>query len=266
MRSPRSSICLAVAALTLAVGTGIGTLPAVAQTPVRPSTPLSVWNAPSTVEFDGLSTWLATFDDPTAGAGQVPPVYDYFHEFYFVGSESFGHISLEVVGTEKFASLVIFDAEESREHTVRVRFPWTGNSFYFLWVNRLADGLWGAWAYDNTAATWAFVGSLAVPTRLGKLLSQSTTGVGWTGPDLESCEAYPRAVMTRRAPVGYVGTTSVQTQLVNRFQGDGECPTTAAPFVPEWDYYVVGFDPPAAAAAAGLGLTPAAGSERRYFP
>ncbi|MGI9022719.1 MAG: hypothetical protein ACR2HV_05730 [Acidimicrobiales bacterium] len=245
---------------------GVGTLPAVAQTPVTSQVPVSIWDTTPSMQFDGMSTWLATFADPAAGAGQSAPVYTYFHEFGFVDSNSFGQISLDVIGGEKFASLTIVDAEEDREHRVRVPFAWTGNSFYFLWVHRLADGVWGAWAYDNTADQWSFIGALTVPIRLAKLGSPSATGVAWTGPDLENCDAYPQAVMTRRAPTGYVGSTPVQTVFALRDTVEGDCPSTVAEYVPGWDYYVVGSEPAAAAAAARGVPSNVGGSLRSYLP
>lgn len=273
MRSMRNRLCLIAAAMTLAVGAGAGTLPAVAATTVTSAVPLTIWDTPSPMQFDGLSTWLATFADPTAGTGQFTPEYTYFHQFKFgdgTGGD-FGHVSLDVINGTKWATLVIVDTVEQREHRVRVLFPWTGNSFYFLWVNKLGPGLWGAWAYNATGPA-TFIGAVSVPTRLAKLSSESATGVAWIGPDLETCAAYPEAVMTRRAPTGYIGSTSVQTHLATRTMDPGDCPSTVAPFTTDWDYYVVGSPAPAPAppvAAASSFQSPSGGTtgaERSYFP
>lgn len=272
MGSVRRRLGFGVTALAMAVVAGLSSLPATAQTAVAAATvtaqvPLTVWDTPSPMQFDGMSTWMATFDSPTAGTGQGTPFYTYFHEFGFNdGGEDYGHLSLDIVNGEKFATLSIVDVQDARESRVRVLFPWTGNSYYFLWVNRVADGVWGAWVYDNNAAAWTTIGAVLVSTRLAKLGSMSATGIAWTGPDLETCTAYPKAVVTRRAPVGYVGTTSVQTQLVTRNTDTGDCPSTVAAFVTGWDYYVVGSDPPVGVTASRAFSTRSTGTEHRYLP
>ncbi len=247
-----------MAALTLAVAAGTGTLPATAQTAVRQSEPSTNWDvAPGFPRpAEGLSTWMATFADPTAGPGQAPPNYAYFLDFTLnlVSADliSYGRISLDVVGSEKFASLTVTESaiEGGRSHRVRVPFGWKANSFYFLWVNRLADGLFGGWVYDVTAATWTYIGAVAVPPHLAYVDSDPRTGVAWTGSPLGACNAYPQAVVVAMAPVAYYNSTPTPSHLRDRqvlFPSD--CPSTAAFFVPGWDYYVAGSAPPAVGAA-----------------
>jgi len=253
----RSPLLLVAAVGSLTVGVGLGTLPAIAQTTVRQSTPSTSWNAEFPRPAAGLSTWMATFADPTAGPGQAAPEYAYFLDFsldFF--SSAFiarGRISLDVVGNQKFATLSITEAplRDSRSHRVRVPFPWQGNSFYFLWVNRLADGLFGGWVYDVTAATWTYIGAVLVPPELAVLDTLPSTGVEWTGPALATCDAYPEAVMVARAPTAYRDSTPMPSVLNGRSTPltPADCPSTAAFFVPGWDYYVAGSAPPAAAAA-----------------
>jgi len=268
MRSLKNRLCLVAVAVTMAVGAGVGTLPAVAATTVSSQVPLTVWDTPSPMQFDGLSTWLATFADPTAGAGQASPLYTYFHEFHFGdgSGDDFGQVSLDVFGGTKYATLLVVDTVEQREHRVRVLFPWTGNSFYFLWVHKLGPGQWGAWVFNSSGQS-TFIGAVMVPTRLAMLSSASATGVAWIGPDLETCQAYPEAVMTRRAPTGYLGTTPVQTHLATRDMVPGDCPSTVAPYVTDWDYYVVGSPaPPVTAASSFQSPTGVSkGAERSYF-
>ncbi|MCA1693192.1 MAG: hypothetical protein LC733_13735, partial [Actinobacteria bacterium] len=116
--------------------------PAVAQTPVLPAIPLTIWSAPPGSVLDGIGSWLATGNDPTAGIGQAQADYAYFHEFYFANSQSFGDISMLTFGGEKFVELRVFDEEEGRLHRVRVQFPWQAGRFYFPFVYRLASGVW----------------------------------------------------------------------------------------------------------------------------
>jgi hypothetical protein len=245
----RSRLALVAVVLSLAVAAGASTMPAMAQTSVRPSEPRTRWDLGFGAPFrpaNGLSTWLATFADPAAGPGQSEPNYSYFLDFSLNLVSSFqiswGSISLDVVGRQKFATLTITESplDGSRAHRVQVPFAWKGNSFYFLWVNRLADGLFGGWVYDVTEATWTYIGAVLVPTHLTHVDSTPQTGVEWTGPNLETCDAYPEAVVVFRAPVAYYDspTQSIADDRGVPFPGD--CPATAGPFAPLWDYYVVG--------------------------
>jgi len=80
-----------------------------AQTEMSIPTPLTLWSAPTDLGLDGYGDWMATFNEPTAGAGQSPPYYEYLHEFYFQGSSSWGHVSLEKYNTVEVASLYVMD-------------------------------------------------------------------------------------------------------------------------------------------------------------
>jgi hypothetical protein len=255
-----------LAALAVAVAAGLLAPPAVAQTAVTSAVPLTVWAVQPPVLLDALGSWLATINDPTAGFGQATPDYSYWHEFIFPNSDSFGQISLETFGGEKFASLFISDEEESRFHSVRVLFPWQAGRFYFPLVYRLGDGLWGGWVYDHTAAAWSFIGAVVVPARLGKLESTSATGVAWDGAPQAACTAFPAADVVRMAPVGFVGATAVQSHLAERQTLPGDCPGFVTPFAPDWDRYSVGVEVSVVSGAqASPSLTEQRGTERSYL-
>jgi hypothetical protein len=181
-------------------------------------------------------------------------------------TDSFGQIALETFGGGKFASLVISDEEEDRQHSVRIPFPWQAGRFYFPLVYRLGEGVWGGWVYDHTAGAWSFIGAVLVPARLGKLESASATGVAWDGPDQASCTAYPPADVVRMAPVGFVGGTAVQSHLAERDTIPGDCPGFVTEFAPDWDRYSVGVQESVVSAAmAGPSLAGQRELERSFL-
>ena len=224
--------------------------PTSAQTEMSIATPLTLWSAPTSAGLDGYGDWMATFNEPTAGEGQSPPYYEYLHEFYFQGSASWGHVSLEKFDNVNVASLYVSDEEESRSHAVSVAFPWEGGRFYFTMVIRQSPGVWTGYAYDYTAATWTTIGSVLVPTRLAKLEPTSVTGVSWEGGFLPSCDAYPLADMVRVAPVGLLGATQLSSVSVDHQNVPADCAATISEFAPQWDRYTLGVPAGSPAAAA----------------
>ena len=242
---------LATLALVVAAMAIVGTVPTVAQTTVTQQVPFTVWTNEGQVALDGLGSWVATANDPVAGAGQAPADYVYWHEFGFTGSpDAFGHVSMETSEGAKFVSLIVVEETEDRIHIVRKAFDWQANRFYFPMVSRVADGLWAGWIYDQTAATWTFIGGVVVPAALGRLLPESATGVAWVGPDLESCAAYPRADLFRMSAIGLVGQTAVGSVQSDQVVEPGDCPATIASEPPGWNHYQLGVEGSAAAAQA----------------
>ncbi len=247
----RTGALFGACCMLLVVG-WIAPSPTSAQTEMSIQTPLTMWSAPTDAGLDGYGDWMATFNEPTAGVGQSPPYYEYLHEFYFQGSESWGHVSLEKFEDIKVASLYVSDEEEGRSHAVSVLFPWEGGRFYFTMVLRQSPGVWIGYAYDYTAATWTTIGAVLVPTRLALLEPVSVTGVSWEGGLLPSCDAYPLADMVRVAPTGFLGGATLASVSVDHQNEPADCPATISEFAPQWDRYQVGAPAgsPAAATAS----------------
>ncbi|MDQ3978228.1 MAG: hypothetical protein M3314_01560 [Actinomycetota bacterium] len=157
---------------------------------------------------------------------------------------------METDGGEKAVSLAVFEPTEDRAHIVRKGFNWQANRFYFPLVTRVADGLWAAWIFDHSANAWTFVGGVVLPATFVKLDPQTATGVVWTGPDLGSCAAYPRADVFRMAAIGLVGSATVTAAQTQQIVEPGDCPATITNEPPGWNRYQVGAEAPAAGAAA----------------
>jgi hypothetical protein len=267
MGNARKSLVPVLATVAALLAVILAPAPTRAQTAVTPEVPLTVWNVPSASTLDGYGGWLATGNDPTAGSGQAAPFYDYFLEVSFAGSESFAQVALVVSGEEKFASLAVVNQEEGREHLVRLRFPWSASRYYFLYITRLAPGVWGGYVYDATAAAWSEIGLVVVPTRLGKLDQSSATGVGWVGPELDSCAAFPLADVYWVKPIGFVGQTPVGATPLQRVKLPGDCPATLDPGIPtpDFDHYQVGVQGTATAASATAGSASSRAEETRRY-
>ncbi len=255
----KTAAWLSACCVMLLVAGGIAATATSAQTELSIQTPLTIWSAQTDAGLDGYGDWMATFNEPTAGAGQSPPYYEYFHEFYFEGSSSWGHVSLEKYDTVNVASLYVTDEEESRVHAVSVTFPWEAGRFYFTMIIRTGDGIWTGYAYDYTAATWTTIGSVLVPTRLAKLEPVSATGVSWEGGLLPTCDAYPVADMVRVAPTGLIGGTQLPSVVVDHQNAPADCPATISAFAPQWDRYTLGVPASPSTFAAAGGSPPNAG-------
>ena len=252
----RRSVGLLSMTVLLVAGVVVGSIPSGAQTSVTQQVPFTVWDAQTQTSLDGVGSWVATGNDPTAGAGQAPAGYAYFHEFYFQGSDAFGHLAMETDGGEKSVSFTVFEPTEDRVHIVNKGFDWQANRFYFPVVRRVADGLWGAWIFDHTANTWTFVGGVVLPATLVKLDPETATGAAWTGADLDSCAAYPKADVFRMAAVGLVGSGTVTAAQSEQIVHPGDCPASVTSEPPGWNRYQLGADPSAAGVAAQTDPTP----------
>ena len=57
-----------------------------------PQAPYSSWTQPASTPLDGLGTWMAVGNTPTASPGQSPPAYLYAHHFSFANSPAIGAI------------------------------------------------------------------------------------------------------------------------------------------------------------------------------
>ena len=240
--------------------------PTNAQAQLSTEVPLTVWEAQSLEPLDGYGGWLATGNDPTAGAGQATPAYSYFHEVYFANSESFADIALEVFDGRKSARLFVSDEESGRTHQVRVEFPWAAFRYYFLYLARLAPGIWGGYVHDATAGTWTEIGLVVLPTRLAKLHQESATGVDWIGPELESCSGFPLADVYRVKPLGFVGQAPIPVVATQRVNVPGDCPAsvTAGMPTPDFDRYQVGVQGTGDAAPAARSESTRPDDARRY--
>jgi hypothetical protein len=259
MRNARKSLVLVsvmVASLLALSSAG----PTQAQGAFTPALPFTIWDIPSVTALDGYGGWLATGNDPAPGPGQALPTYDYLHQVVFKGTsaQAFAEVSLEVIEGEKFASLFVSDLTESRTQTVRIRYPWVGLQYYFLYFVPLAPGIWGGYVYDNGAGVWTTIGLVVLPAGFTQLEPTSVTGVDWTGPDQESCAAFPLADVYRMKPFGVVGQTLVAATADSRHEVAGTCPaTTMAEFpTPDFDRYLVGEASVGTPAAASATATP----------
>jgi hypothetical protein len=127
---------------------------------------------------------------------------------------------------------------------VGVPLRWSAGRFYFAFVHQLAPGTWGAWVYDNTAATWVPVGQLSLPAAWGKLSPTSVTTVQWYGAAALSCAGYPRADVLFSPPTGYVGPTATTATLSETTQLPGDCATDTSVEHGVWARYRPGVTSP----------------------
>lgn len=266
MTSVRKSLVLVSVAIASLL-TFSSAAPTQAQAAPTIAVPLTVWDIPSATALDAYGGWLVTGNDPTAGVGQADPSYEYFHEVYFSNSDSFADLSLVVDGGQKYAVLTVADAEEDRVHTVRLRYPWMALRYYFLYMARLAPGVWGSYIHDASSGVWTTIGHVLVPDRLHKLEPFSATGVGWIGPQLESCTAYPLADIYRMKPLGVVGQTPLTATAAERHHLPADCPTALQPGVPtaDFDHYTVGTLGSDTAAVTRAEREPSRADERRPY-
>ncbi len=207
--------------------------------PVGPKTQgaaYSLWSQPSASPLDGVGSWMAMANDPTAGAGQRPPAYLFAQFFSFANGTAQGAVGLVDDPGGKFALFNVVDPE-GRAHSAVVPFNWSAGRFYFTFVYQLAPGTWGAWVYDYTAAAWVPIGRLSLPPAWGKLSPSSATSVQWYGAAAPSCAAYPRADVFYSPPTGFVGTTASTPTLTQTIQGPGDCTTDTSAEPGAWVRY-----------------------------
>ncbi|MEA2685295.1 MAG: serine protease [Actinomycetota bacterium] len=196
-------------------------------------TPYSVWLQPATTPLDGFGNWVAVATDPVAAAGQVAPNYLFGDYFGFESNPALGFVGLTTTPEGKFA---VFSAPTQ---SIRVPLNWSANRFYFLFVFRLAPGSWGAWVYDDTAATWIPIGVLTLPTAWGRAAPVTVAAAPWLGPAGPGCSLYPRADVFFSPPLGYVGATVRSGTLSTSGVLPGTCPPTISQVGP-WIRYQVG--------------------------
>ena len=184
--------------------------------------PSSSWAQPATTPLDGLGTWIATGNDPAAGAGQAAPAYLYAQVFGFSGSTAVGAVGLLTSPAGKFA---VFSARgpDGAPYDAAVPLDWKAGRFYFPLVYQLSPGVWGAWVYDHTASTWVPIGTLDLPSAWAKLAPTATTTAAWFGPTASSCAAYPRAEVAFYRPTGFVGATTTAATLGSTATTPGQC-------------------------------------------
>lgn len=234
----RSRIALSADASRLAVLTTHGI--AIRSIPTGlPQTPFTIWQQAGSTPRDGLGTWIATANDPTAGPDQLAPQYLYGHYFGFTGSSATGLVGVVADPTGKFA---VFNVVETNgtQHTAVVPFNWTGGRLYFPLAYQLSPGTWAAWVFDNTAGTWTGIGVLSLPTSWGKVAPGSITAIVWYGP-AGDCPEFPRADAYFYPAMGYAGTAATPASATSSGAGGaGACAATRTSESPRWSHYRVG--------------------------
>jgi len=204
-----------------------------------PKVPYSVWDQPATTPLDGLGTWIAVGNEPTASDGQLPPQYLYGHSIRFTDASATGVIGL---ATGSAGKLALFSATgpDGTAYNTGIAFDWSAGGFYYLFVHEVGPGLWGAQVYDYTADTWTAIGVLNLPVGWGSLSPVSMTMAIWYGPTAQACTAYPRADVSFSPPVGYVGWVSSTANLSTTAMMAGDCPAETSVEAEVWARYRLG--------------------------
>ncbi len=189
--------------------------------------PYTVWEQPSTAPLDGLGSWVWPTNDGIPALGQVLPAYLFSHHFGFVdGGGALGQVGLTAGPTGRIAVFSVVEPGGT-EHVAAIPFDWSVGHYYFPMVYQLGPGSWGAWVWDESAATWTEIGVLALPSGWGKLAPASITSVSWFGPAAGDCSLYPLADIWFHAPFGFIGGTgSVATDTATG-AGPGDCPASS---------------------------------------
>ena len=137
---------------------------------------------------------------PRAGAGQLPPSYLYAHYFPFTQSPSaIGVIGLVTSAGTKLAAFGIVDGA-GQAHTVGVPFDWLVGLAYYLFAAQLSPTSFGGWVYDQTAASWTFIGQVDLPAAIGKIAPATITQTIWFGPTGGTCRGSPGPRPTSTRP------------------------------------------------------------------
>ncbi|HYX44261.1 MAG TPA: VCBS repeat-containing protein, partial [Acidimicrobiales bacterium] len=207
--------------------------------PATLQAPWSVWTQPGGSPLDGVGTWVGAVNDPAAGPGQVAPAYFFGQLFGFANSSALGMVGLVTQPAGKFAVFNVVEPNGTLRSAV-VPFEWRAGRFYFLFVHQLGPGLWGAWAYDQSAASWTLLGSLSLPPTWGKLKGQTVTALLWAGPTAASCSAYPRADVVVHPAIGFAGGTQTTALQSGGGTNPGDCPAQNTVVSEVWSRYQVG--------------------------
>jgi hypothetical protein len=203
-----------------------------------PQMPYSVWTQPSLTPLDGLGGWIFPMSPHFAIRGSIPWSYAYNQYFGFVAGGAVGQVGLFSDSTGSFAVFSVVEADGT-EHNLSVPFQWRHQRFYFPFVTNLGPGSWGAWVYDDAAATWTSIGTLALPADWGKLAPASVTGAPWIGATAGSCARYPQADVLFYPPFGFVGGVGSVASLTVTAAGAGDCPPATSTAGP-WQRYQMG--------------------------
>jgi hypothetical protein len=203
-----------------------------------PQMPYSVWTQPTGTPLDGLGGWVFPQNPPFAIRGSIPWSYAYNQYFGFVAGGAVGQVGLFSDSTGPFAVFSVVESDGT-EHNLSVPFPWRQQHFYFPFVTNLGPGSWGAWVYDDAAATWTSIGTLTLPAAWGKLGPASVTASPWIGAMAGSCARYPLADVLFYAPFGFVGGVGSVATLTVTAAGAGDCPPVTSTAGP-WQRYQMG--------------------------
>jgi len=206
-----------------------------------PQAPYSSWTQPASTPLDGLGTWMAVGNTPTASPGQSPPAYLYAHHFSFANSPAIGAIAL-VTSPGGRAAMFTVAAPDGTPHTVVIPFNWSSGHFYYSLVHRLGPGSWGGWMYDYSSGVWTFVGRLNLPGEWGKLSPATMTMALWIGSTAPTCSEYPRADVYFSPPVGYAGTSVSTAPVGTTKQTPGACAASTSVEAGTWIRYLLGAD------------------------
>ncbi|MBA3267509.1 MAG: hypothetical protein H0T70_04540 [Acidimicrobiia bacterium] len=204
-----------------------------------PEAPYSVWGQPAATPLDGIGTWIAIGNQPTASKGQLPPQYLYGHSIRFANSSATGVVGL---ATGSAGNLALFGATapDGTAYNTGIAFNWSAGGFYYLHVDEVATNVWAAAIYDYNAGTWTAIGTLNLPAGWGKLSPVSATMAIWYGANAQDCAAYPRADVSFSPPIGYVGTASTTAGLAGTATVAGDCPAETSVEAEVWARYRLG--------------------------
>jgi hypothetical protein len=202
--------------------------------------PYSVWASAPAPSVDGMGVWVATLNDPAAGAGQLAPNYQVGMTYRFASAPMGGTVGLRTGPAGKTAVLTVDGFGGALPQTVSVAYPWTANGFYFLYITRVAFNAFGAVVYDFYANTWTSIGSVVVPVPQGGLSPVAGTLVNWLGPPAASCAAYPAADVLVHAPTLFRAGGASDATFVAGGTTDGTCASVHAAGPPGWYLYRTG--------------------------
>ena len=213
--------------------------------PTRPMTQpaaSSSWNQPSPTPLDGVGSWMAIASDPAAPTRQSAPSYLYGHYFSFSGAPAIGMIGLAADPGGKLAAISV-QGPDGVPRVAAIPFNWVAGRYYFPLVYQLSPGVWGAWVYDNTRATWVFIGQLNLPTQWGKLSPATSTAAQWYGAPATRCSSYPLADVLYYPPAGWVGQNVTYATMASITKTSADCPGEAYVDYGVWARYRLGAAP-----------------------
>jgi hypothetical protein len=189
--------------------------------------------------MDGVGTWLATLNDPTARAGQVAPGYQYGLSFGLASSPARGFLGLGTGPTGKTASLTVSGGNFPPQ-VATIPFAWTANGFYFIFVHEYGPGTWSAALYDYTLNTWTSIGTLSLPVAWGKLAPTTFTASLWTESPAGTCAAYPAAEVLVHSPLAFRAGAGSEATFAQGGTTEGLCASHHGAGPPGWMLYRTG--------------------------